>query len=69
MIIAGGGATAEVVIAGHSSQAARIKIIESDRRRTEELTALFPRHGIVHGDAADMSVLASGGWMRRPSSR
>ncbi len=61
VVIAGGGATAEVVISGLSGQATRIKVIESDRRRAEQLAALFPRHDIVHGDATDMSVLASEG--------
>ena len=61
VIIAGGGATAEVVISGLSGQATRIKVIESNRRRAEELAALFPKHDIVHGDATDMSVLSSEG--------
>lgn len=42
-------------------QAKRIKLIESDRQRAEELAVLFPKYDIVHGDATDMSVLASEG--------
>jgi trk system potassium uptake protein TrkA len=59
--IAGGGATAEAVVSGLRGQATRIKIFESDRRRAEELAARFPKHDVIHGDATDMSVLASEG--------
>jgi trk system potassium uptake protein TrkA len=61
VVIAGGGATAQAVVVGLEGQAARIKIIEPDRLRAEELAAHFPRHDIVHGDATDMSLLASEG--------
>lgn len=61
VVIAGGGATAEAVIAGLDRQASRIRVIESDRARAEELAARHPRHEIVHGDATDMSLLASEG--------
>lgn len=61
VVIAGGGDTAEAVISGLAGQAARIKVIELDRRRAEELAATFPQHDILHGDATDMSVLASEG--------
>ncbi len=61
VVIAGGGATAEVVVNGLAGQVRRVKLIESDRRRAEELARLFPRHDIVHGDVTDMSLLASEG--------
>ena len=61
VVIAGAGATAQAVVVGLEEQSARIKIIESDRQRAEELAARFPQHDIVHGDATDMSVLASEG--------
>ena len=61
VVIAGGGATAEAVIHGLHGQASRIKVIELDRPRAEALAAMFPKHDIVHGDATDMSVLASEG--------
>jgi len=59
--VAGGGATAQVVVTRLEGQARSVKIIETDRRRAEELAARFPRVEIVHGDATDMSLLASEG--------
>jgi len=61
VVIAGGGATAQSVIIGLQGQAAKIKVIEFDRTRAEELATLFPRHDIIHADATDMSILASEG--------
>lgn len=61
VVIGGGGATAESVIASLDGHATRIKVIESNRERAEELAALFPHHEIVHGDVTDMSVLSSEG--------
>ena len=37
------------------------EIFELDRRRAETLAARFPKHDVIHGDATDMSVLASEG--------
>ncbi len=61
VVIAGGGATAVSVIHGLENQAARIKVIEAERQRAEELASQFPELDIVHGDATDMSVLSSEG--------
>lgn len=61
VVIGGGGATARAVVAGLEGQVSRIKLIESDRQRAEALAVSFPRHEIVHGDATDMSLLASEG--------
>jgi trk system potassium uptake protein TrkA len=61
VVVAGGGATAQAVVTAIEGQAKVVKIIESDRPRAEELAAQFPRYDIVHGDATDMSVLASEG--------
>jgi len=61
VVIAGGGATAQAVATGLEGQARRVKIIEGDRERAEELAIQFPWCDIVHGDATDMSVLASEG--------
>jgi len=61
VVIGGAGATAQSVIEELEGQVARIKVIEQDRARAEELAARFPRHDIVRGDITDMSVLASEG--------
>lgn len=61
VVVAGGGATAHAVVSQLEDQAKTVKIIESDRRRAEELAVRFPRCDIVHGDATDMSVLVSEG--------
>ena len=61
VVIAGGGATAQAALERLEGQAARVKVIESDRERAEELAARFPKCHIIHGDAADVSVLASEG--------
>lgn len=57
--IAGGGSTARAVAARLTGLAARLKIIERERGRAEELAAEFPNYEIVHGDATDMSLLAA----------
>jgi len=61
VVVAGGGATAETVVAQLEPQVKRIKIIEADRGRAEELAVRFPRCEIVHGDATDGSILRSEG--------
>jgi trk system potassium uptake protein TrkA len=61
VVVAGGGATAQAVVTGLESQAKRIKIIELERQRAEELAATFPHCDVIHGDATDMSVLQSEG--------
>ncbi len=61
VVVAGGGQTAQAVIAGLERQAKRIKIIELDRSRCEQLAAEFPDCDVIHGDATDMSVLQSEG--------
>ncbi len=61
VIIAGGGATAQAVLDGLAGHVRRVMVIEKDRQRAEELARLFPMHEIVHGDATDMSLLASEG--------
>jgi len=61
VVVAGGGETAQAVLARLEGQARRLKVIEAVRSRAEELAARFPNADIVHGDATDMSVLASEG--------
>ena len=59
VVIAGGGQTAEAVVAGLEQSVGNIRIIEVDRSRAEELATRSPRYDIVHGDATDVSVLNS----------
>lgn len=61
VVVVGGGDTAQTVVAGLEGQAKRIKIIEINRSRAEELAEKFPNCDIVHGDATDMSFLTSEG--------
>ena len=59
VVIAGGGATAEVVALGLEQSTKRICIIEVNRTRAESLSQRFPQFDIVHGDATELSVLRS----------
>jgi trk system potassium uptake protein TrkA len=61
VVIAGGGSTGREVAAGLAQRVKRLKIIEVNRRRAEELAASFPDYEIVHGDATDLSTLAAEG--------
>jgi len=61
VVVAGGGSTANAVLARLEGQVRHLKVIESDRQRAEELAARFRRCDVVHGDATDPSVLASEG--------
>ena len=56
-VIAGGGDTGFTVAKALSGQVDRVKIIERDRRRAEEIAAFFPDFEILHGDATDLSLL------------
>jgi trk system potassium uptake protein TrkA len=56
-VIAGGGATGYTVAKALSGQKHRVKIIERDRGRAEDLAAQFPKFEVLHGDATDMSLL------------
>lgn len=57
VVISGGGATGETVAEALAGQVHRVRIIESDRRRAEELAARFPTAEVLHGDATDPSLL------------
>jgi trk system potassium uptake protein TrkA len=61
VVIAGGGQTAQAVAAGLERSVKRIRIVEQDRARAEELAARYPQYEILNGDATDLSVLASEG--------
>jgi len=56
-VIAGGGATARTVARALESLEGDVKLIERDRGQAEALADLFPRFQILHGDAADESLL------------
>ena len=64
VVIAGGGSTAQAVIEHLVGQVNRIKVIERDRQRAEELARRFPRQEIVNADATDASALSSEGLHR-----
>jgi trk system potassium uptake protein TrkA len=61
VVIAGGGSTGREVAAGLVHRVKRVKIIEADRRRAEELATQLPACEIVHGDATDLSMLTAEG--------
>ncbi|HBL27727.1 MAG TPA: Trk system potassium transporter TrkA [Acidobacteria bacterium] len=57
VVLAGGGATAHAVARFLSRLETEVKIIESERRRAEELAARFPEFQVIHGDATDQALL------------
>lgn len=57
VVIAGGGATASTVVQALGRQIERVRIIERNRGRAEELAGRFPHCEILHGDATDVSLL------------
>jgi trk system potassium uptake protein TrkA len=61
VVIGGGGQTAQSVIEALVERGTRVKVIEHDRTRAEELAAAFPDLDVVHGDVTDMSMLTSEG--------
>lgn len=61
VVIAGGGTTGNAVAESLRSEAKTLRIIESDRRRAEELAAIFTDCEIVHGDVTDAKALAEQG--------
>ena len=61
VVIAGGGSVGREVAAGLVQRVRRLKIIEPDRRRAEDLATQFPACEIVHGDATDFSLLSAEG--------
>lgn len=61
VVVAGGGATGHAVVSNLEGRVKQLKLIEQDRRRAEALAVSFPQYDIIHGDATDLSVLASEG--------
>lgn len=57
VVIAGGGSTGFTVAKALLGQIDKVRIIESDRRRAEELATLMPDAEVLHGDATDISLL------------
>ncbi|MCG8461231.1 MAG: NAD-binding protein, partial [Holophagales bacterium] len=58
-VIVGGGNTGLTVVQALAEHVERIKLIERDRGRCRELSALLPRHEVIHGDGNDLSLLKS----------
>ncbi len=56
---AGGGTGRAVASALGWLEHVRIKLIERDRRRAQELATLFPAYRVIHGDATDLQLLKS----------
>ena len=61
VVIAGGGSTAREVASRLAPHVGRLKIVERDRGRAEQLAADHPRYEIVHGDVTDASILIEEG--------
>ncbi|MEZ4279646.1 MAG: Trk system potassium transporter TrkA [Myxococcota bacterium] len=61
VVVAGGGATGHAVVSNLAGRVKQLKLIELDRSRAEALAVEFPEYDIIHGDATDLSVLASEG--------
>ena len=57
VVIAGGGETGYTVARALAQQTKKIKIIERDRRRAEQLAAELPDVEVLNGDATDVSLL------------
>ncbi len=60
-IIVGGGTIAYYLAKQLISSGIRVKIIEKDRARCEELCDLLPKAIIIHGDASDQNFLLEEG--------
>lgn len=59
VVIVGGGNTAETVAQALHQHSRRVKIIEKDRSRAEQLATLLPFFEVIHGDATDLQLLRS----------
>lgn len=61
IVVAGGGSTGRTVARALHGGDYRVRIIERDRARAEEVAAAFPRFQVLHGDATDLALLKSEG--------
>ncbi len=59
VVIAGGGETAQTVAKVLLRLGARVRIIEREGSRAEELATRFPKCQVIHGDATDLQLLKS----------
>ena len=57
VVIAGGGSTSFTVAQALRGQVDKVRIIEVDRQRAEQLAAQFPDFEVLHGDATEISLL------------
>ncbi len=57
IVLGGGGATGQTVVEALLGQAERIRIIEQNRRRAEELAERFPSVEVLCGDVTDSALL------------
>jgi len=64
VLLCGGGRVAHYLSDLLSKSGIKVHIIESDRSRCEELTALLPKASIVCGDCSDLELLESEGLSR-----
>lgn len=60
-MIIGGGTTSYYLARYLNQSGIHVKIIESDLKRCEELSALLPKVDVIHGDGADTEVLREEG--------
>lgn len=61
LLIVGGGSTGFYLAKSMLANGVRVKVIEKNRRRCEELCDLLPKATIVHGDASDKDLLLEEG--------
>ncbi|MCI8564732.1 MAG: Trk system potassium transporter TrkA [Lachnospiraceae bacterium] len=60
-LIVGGGSTAYYLARQLLAMGIKLKIVERDRDRCEQLSELLPQASIIHGDGTDRSVLMEEG--------
>ena len=61
VLICGGGHVAHYLSALLEKSGIKVRILESDRQRCDELCALLPKASIIHGDCSDFQLLESEG--------
>lgn len=61
VLICGGGMVGYYLAARLEKEGVSVKIVEADRQRCEQLSALLPKTDIIHGDVSDQDLLLSEG--------